>query len=160
MESSGCDEQMFWRGITSPTRQEERLKSVKVEACWLAAALVTTAMKTCLALALLAAIVTALPASGGAYRSAPWGEPRSRPPQSPLVAFPPISPPPRRPPPTQTSPSSSPRHTAHLGTFSRCRCPTSVLGLIERTKNYKRSDRRLRSRVRGSRVDFPPTASS
>jgi hypothetical protein len=40
--------------------------------------LVTTAMKTRLALALFAAIATAVPASGAADRSAPWGEPRSR----------------------------------------------------------------------------------
>jgi hypothetical protein len=45
--------------------------------------LVTTAMKTRLALALFAAIVTPVPASGGADRSAPWGEPRSRQPYDP-----------------------------------------------------------------------------
>ena len=42
-----------------------------------------TAMKTRLALALLAAIVTAVPASGAADRWAPWEEPRSRQPYDP-----------------------------------------------------------------------------
>jgi hypothetical protein len=43
----------------------------------------TTAMKTRLALALLAAIVSAVNASGAANRSTPWGEQRSRQPYGP-----------------------------------------------------------------------------
>jgi hypothetical protein len=74
----------------------------------------TTAMKTRLALALLAAIVTAVHASGAANRWTPWGEQRSRQPYGPGPVLPgfhaplPATPHPGRVPDVRPQPYGSP----------------------------------------------------
>jgi hypothetical protein len=93
------------------TKERERLSALVSSS---GSRLVTTAMKTRLALALFAAIATAVPASGAADRSAPWGEPRSRQPYDPgrvppeFRAPPPAAPHPRHVPDVQPPPYGSP----------------------------------------------------